>query len=116
MSFSPALYDEQLESAEEDTVALEELRHQVEGFDERLRRVEEGVSGLRGNQEQMLSMFQRLLTRHDELLNGFQDKPGLVVKVDRLENIESTRRWHLRALWVAIVGGVAKAVFDTFRK
>ena len=32
--------------------------------------------------------------------------PGLKMRVDRLEQIESNRKWHIRALWSAMVTGV----------
>ncbi len=37
-------------------------------------------------------------------------KPGLAIRLDRLEQIESKRLWHIRALWVALLTLVGKLV------
>lgn len=43
------------------------------------------------------------------LLEGNGDPgKGMIVRVDRLEQREEGRTWHLRALWVAVLGALAK--------
>jgi ferritin-like metal-binding protein YciE len=42
-----------------------------------------------------------------QLLTYLQDngKPGLITRVDRLEQVESKRAWHIRTVWAAMVAG-----------
>ena len=47
------------------------------------------------------------------LILGLDDSPGLKGRLDRLEQTEQARRWHVRALWAAI-GGVAVAWLTKF--
>ena len=47
-------------------------------------------------------------TEFRSLLVGMEDKPGMKGRLDRLEQTEASRRWHIRSLWAAfIAGGVA---------
>ena len=48
---------------------------------------------------------QQFLEFH-ALLLGQNETPGLKGRLDRLEQTEASRRWHVRALWTAIVGAV----------
>ena len=54
-----------------------------------------------------------LLSEHHRTLfgNGTDGHQGLRVDVDRLKQEENRRTWHIRALWVAFLGGTAKVVF-----
>lgn len=47
------------------------------------------------------------INKHEEILNG-NGHEGLVIRVDRLMQSEVSRVWHIRAIWVAIIGGVGK--------
>lgn len=47
------------------------------------------------------------------LLLGRDETPGLKGRLDRLEQTEASRRWHVRALWTALVG-VAAAYLSKF--
>lgn len=40
---------------------------------------------------------------HQILLGKPPEQVGLVMKVDRLEQVEQRRLWHIRALWASIV-------------
>ena len=118
MSTFATLYDEQLEAGDE--MALEQLRQE---FDVRMQRLEDqvqklttSVEGYRGNQEQTLMILQRIVNRHDEQLNGFQDKPGIVVKLDRVERVVESRTWHIRALWLALLAALSKLLADAFHR
>ena len=42
---------------------------------------------------------------HDKLLRGDESTPGFLTRVDRLEQIENSRKWHIRTVWGAIVAG-----------
>jgi hypothetical protein len=50
----------------------------------------------------------------EELLNG-NGKPGLKTRVDRIEQIELSRKWSWKVAWTAIVGTavglIAKVIF-----
>ena len=50
-------------------------------------------------------------TEFRTLLLGMEDRPGLKGRLDRLEQVESSRRWHIRSLWGAIIGGVVTLLF-----
>ena len=41
----------------------------------------------------------------DEVFDG-NGRPGMKTRVDRLEVADRDRTWHIRTLWVAILGGV----------
>lgn len=82
---------------------LTRLEHQVSETNVQVAKLVQTIDGYRGNQEQMLSMIQRMLNRHDEQLNGYQEKPGMVVRMDRVEQREQGRTWHIRTIWAAIV-------------
>lgn len=51
-----------------------------------------------------------------EGLMGTLDKPGLVLRIDRLEQTESRRSRLLNAALVALAGLVVKAVWDLIAK
>lgn len=57
-----------------------------------------------------LNHLTELVRRHDEFLFGTDQRDGLVVRTDRLEQHEERRTFHIRALWSAVVGGVLTAV------
>ena len=111
----------------EDIMAIEEFRRE---FDGRLTRVEGQVSeinvsvaklvqmldGYQGNQVQMLAMLQRIVGRHAEQLDGFQDQPGHTVRLDRLERTEASRVWHIRTIWAALMAVLAKWVLESFHR
>jgi len=44
--------------------------------------------------------------------DGSQRDPALVTRIDRLETESSNRRWHVRALWTAILAALA-SVFQS---
>mgnify|MGYP001559357581 CR=1 FL=1 len=45
--------------------------------------------------------IKTLLEKFDNVL--FCEENGMILKVDRLEQQEQTRKWHIRLLWTAIV-------------
>lgn len=92
-------------------VRLVRLENQLSDAHVQIARLVESVEGYRGNQEQLLTMMQRMLNRHDEQLNGFQEKPGLVVRLDRVEQREQGRLWQIRTLWAALASGFVAWLF-----
>ena len=49
-----------------------------------------------------LDMALQKLLKHEHILEG-NGKPGLIKEVDRLVQMEESRRWHIRTLWAAFV-------------
>ena len=63
--------------------------------------------------EQRSGEIKEMLARFNDVL--FCETDGLILKVDRLEQQEEVRKWHIRAVWVAIIttlvaGALAKIV------
>jgi len=55
-----------------------------------------------------------LVQKHDDVIQGKNNSPGLKTKIDRLEQSEKKRAWHFRTIWGAMVGVVMKVFYDTF--
>lgn len=51
-----------------------------------------------------------ILIKMDHVVFG-NGSEGLVRKVDRLEQTEIRRAFHIRAIWAAIIAGTGKIVF-----
>lgn len=51
-----------------------------------------------------------------KLFHGTNSNPGLIVTVDRLNQIANNRKWYFRALWTAIIGLFADRVLTHFLK
>lgn len=72
--------------------------------------------------KEMLDLYFKPFTEklgvHDRTLfgNGTEGNQGLRVDVDRLKQEENRRTWHIRALWVAFLGGLAKFGFGFFSR
>ena len=49
-----------------------------------------------------LDMALQKLLKHEHILEGNR-KPGLIKEVDRLVQMEESRRWHISTLWAAFV-------------
>ena len=93
---------------------LTRLESQVSQTNVEVAKLVQTIDGYRGNQEQLLAMMQRMLNRHDEQLNGYQDKPGLVTHLDRIIQRENGRTWHIRALWTAVIAVVVRWITGKF--
>lgn len=68
--------------------------------EERLDRIENNLTLLL----QETRTANQALTRHDRALYGPTGTTGMVRTVDRLDQAEKRRAWHLKTLWGAIVG------------
>lgn len=49
-----------------------------------------------------------------QLLEGLDDRPGLKGRLDRLEQAEGRRTWHIRTLWGAVSTGAVGALLAWF--
>lgn len=78
----------------------------VDDIDERLRLVEVQVARL-------ATATERMLGQHDDILteNG---REGLVVRMDRLEQVEKKRTWTIRALVTGLVALVGRVIYGLF--
>lgn len=53
---------------------------------------------------------KRQFTEFHAMLLGRDETPGMKGRLDRLEQTEVNRRWHVRALWTALIGVAAAFV------
>lgn len=59
--------------------------------------------------------LMKMLEKHDRDING-NGKDGLKSEVDRLNQIEKSRRWHIRMIWAALMGSIFKLFTDYWMK
>jgi hypothetical protein len=87
-----------------DDLTLEKLE-----ISKKIGTLEVAVGSLTENIKISHTTMQNLLEKHNDSLYGDGNgKVGMNVRVDRLEQIEDNRKWHLRALWGSIVAAVLK--------
>ena len=75
-------------------------------------KMEARLDGMEQNLETLVSMSRETLT----LIKGSNTESGLVIDVDRLKQERKARVWWNRTIAAAIVGLVADAVVNIFRK
>lgn len=63
------------------------------------------LAELKGIVMSQLKQLTATVTRHNEFLFGTDQRDGLIVRTDRLEQSEEQRTFHLRAIWAAILSG-----------
>lgn len=49
-------------------------------------------------------------------LHGNNGTPGIYIRLDRMEQSEQRRVWHMRALWGAVVAAIGQSVAQWFGK
>lgn len=60
--------------------------------------------------------INELIRKHDFTLYGDGNgNPGMSVRVDRLQQDFENRKWHIRIIWGAILGAIAKIVNLSFK-
>lgn len=70
--------------------------------------------------EDMLGQkLERITETTDKMENaimglGDQSNPGIIVRIDRLEQLEDSRKWSLRAAWGAIIVIAVRVVASLF--
>lgn len=67
--------------------------------------VESGFARL----DSRLDRLQDTAQATDGLLRGTVEQPGLVTRIDRLEQTEARRRWTIRALVAAVFTAIGEA-------
>jgi len=43
-------------------------------------------------------------------LNGRNGQPGLITRLDRIEQTEARRVWHIRTLWATVLAGLTGTI------
>lgn len=43
----------------------------------------------------------------EHTLNGREGQPGMITRLDRVEQLENGRKWHIRALWTGLGSAIA---------
>lgn len=62
------------------------------------------------------SEFVARFNKHDDLERVFQnDIYARLLKLDRLEQVELARRWHIRTIWGAWIAALIGWLFSLFR-
>jgi hypothetical protein len=84
--------------------------------DDRLGAIETNLKLLTQEFRANNAQLQRIVTRHDRILLGVDEAPGLALKVDRLEQSETRRVWHVRALWSAVMALLARLAGEHLTK
>jgi len=79
-------------------------------------KAELGESSTVGNVPRMLELLRGELRELKELLLGSLDRPGVVLRLDRLEIAEERRARMSSATFVALIGLVVKAGWDLLAK
>lgn len=79
-----------------------EIRVQTAALDVEVRRLLAYVESESGTMARTHKAIFDLLSKHEKRIYG-NDKPGLVTQVDRLEQVEKSRRINLRIMWGAIL-------------
>jgi hypothetical protein len=51
---------------------------------------------------------------HSYLHGRPPDKPGLITRVDRMEQIQEQRAWHIKAIYTALIAGFVSWLFAIF--
>lgn len=63
--------------------------------------------------DEIKTHLRRLEDKLDKYMLGDMGKHnGLLARVTRLETTEEHRRWHVRALWTAILAVFARLILD----
>lgn len=53
--------------------------------------------------------LSRLCDDHQRQIHGFEDRPGLREDVRELKKAESSRTWHFRLIWSAVLTSISAA-------
>jgi len=81
---------------------------------DRLKEVETGLTSLVVITKECNKNVNRMLEKHENIIQGEGGNPGLKTKIDRLEQSEKKRAWHFRTIWGGMVAMVMKVVYDMF--
>jgi len=83
------------------------IREELGSINLKLQSVGEGMTRMTEHIDR-----EELILRGD----GTKESPGMVLRLDRLEQTEEVRRWSLRTMWIALVAMTGKLIFDLIGK
>jgi len=93
--------------------------HQITKIEDRLRSLElqtqknsTHIEAEVGNLIKLTVEIRDLIKHHETLFFGNNGNPGLVTRLDRLEQADSSRRWGLRAVITLLIGLIVKALWE----
>ena len=73
------------------------------------------IDSEQGNTIRHFDSIYKIMERHDRILIGNGNgTPGIITRMDRIEQVAKTRSWNLRIIWTAIVGLITKLFYDIF--
>lgn len=87
-------------------------QHFFDIFD-RLRGVETSIASFRAESQAEHKAMMDLVTDHHSRLHGdgSEASPGIVTRMDRLEQTQKAQAWNMRAIWSACLAAIANAVW-----
>lgn len=96
---------------------LQEINHTLSANTKAITELTLAVQALTLNREHDKKMTSILGNKVDSLQTSVygcteSKVTGLLTKMDRVEQIEDSRKWNLRAIWVAVIGILAGIVKD----
>jgi hypothetical protein len=83
--------------------------------DDRIRQILDHLNSWDEQMDRKLKPMQELIERHEETLFKGNGQPAMSVRLDRLEQIEDSRKWHIRAIWGGLIGVGFKFVAGMFK-
>jgi hypothetical protein len=95
-------------------------------FDKEMSKIEERLRALElqqqrtsshlesevGNLVRLMSEIRDIIKRHDVMFFGHEGSVGLLTRLDRLEQIEKSRKWMMHAVGATALGLVVKVLWD----
>lgn len=100
------------------TPTIEEIKKQVSNIEARLRCIEQReeriitvLDHLTTKMDAQLSSFSTWSDKLDKMLVGTNGSPGLMLRVDRLEQAHERTRWFIRAFGGALISVALGAAY-----
>jgi len=90
---------------------LDELRKDMQDVKLQVARIVSHLESERESRKEIRAMIEK----HTHIIFG-NGEPGFKTRLDRIEQSESNRTWHIRAVWAAILTMLARIGHDIFRQ
>ena len=87
-----------------------------EGWDGKSERRQETVATQQAILIKLDAMDEKMTNVCRFIEGNGKPERGAVVRLDRLEQTEKSRLFHIRMLWTATAGAAARALWETFRR
>lgn len=92
---------------------LHNVELQIERFLSHLEVERGAMERMRADLNKTFERITELMDKHDKILMG-DLVPGVLTRLDRLEQVETNRKWHFGIIWTGIVGMLIKMIVDHF--